>query len=656
MRQGLPNAQYLAFTGTPLLGKGRKTNAWFGDYVSEYNFSQSTDDGATVPLFYKKRVPEVLIHNEDLSAEFCEILEDENLDEAQQAKLEKRFAKETEVIIRDDRLDTIADDIVYHFPRRGYLGKGMVIVLDKFTAVKMYDKVDIRWKKAIKELTGRISKTDDEQEKKRLKTRQEYMRRLDMAVVVSEQAGEDEKFEARELNIKRHRERLQTLDKQGHDVEYKFKDPEDPLQLVFVCAMWLTGFDVPTLSTLYLDKPMRDHTLMQAITRANRVSSVVINGVPKKNGEVVDYYNVFRNMKKALADYGNGDDEQDEQPTIQEKEKLFTLLDDAIREGLAFCDGAGVHLPRVLEEKEKFNQLRCFHDFANTLLETDERRKTFVVYDNTITALYEACKPEILKEENRPMVDVFQYLRGVIDRTVQQSDITSACHRISDLLDQSVVTDKGKATVDEALTGYQIVQRGKSLDLSKVDFDKLKTEFQAADHKNIKVVELRSFIEKKLENMLKQNVTRADFAQRMQEIIDGYNAGCSSTENYYDDLMNFAEDLKEEDERHIREGLTVDELELFDLLKKESMTADEKQRLKLAARDLLRRLLEEQPNVLVQDWFRDEQSKLKVKHAVEVVLDKDLPESYDRALFNEKCEAVFNLVYEYACSGRKWCA
>jgi len=194
------------------------------------------------------------------------------------------------VIVRDDRLDTIADDIVFHFPRRGYLGKGMVISLDKFTAVKMYDKVQARWSKAIKELCGQISKTSNEGEKELLKKRLDYMRSVDMAVVVSEEAGEEKKFADKKLNIKPHRDRLQTLDEHEHDVEYKFKDPQDHLQLVFVCAMWLTGFDVPTLSTLYLDKPMRDHTLMQAITRANRVSSYLINKVTKLNGEVIDYY------------------------------------------------------------------------------------------------------------------------------------------------------------------------------------------------------------------------------------------------------------------------------------------------------------------------------------------------------------------------------
>ena len=152
MRKGLPNAQYFAFTGTPILGKGDqlyqgKTYAWFGGYVSQYNFVQSIDDGATVPLFYQKRVPEVLIQNANLSDEFYQILDEANLDEKTQEKLEKEYSTELEVIKRDDRLETIAKDIVAHFPNRGYLGKGMVVSVDKFTSVKMYDKVQEYWKK-----------------------------------------------------------------------------------------------------------------------------------------------------------------------------------------------------------------------------------------------------------------------------------------------------------------------------------------------------------------------------------------------------------------------------------------------------------------------------------------------------------------------------
>ncbi len=156
--------------------------------------------------------------------------------------------------------------------------------------------------------------------------------------------------------------------------------------------------------------------------------------------------------------------------------------------------------------------------------------------------------------------------------------------------------------------------------------------------------------------MLQQNATRTDFAQRLQEIIDAYNSGGSSTENYYEDLMKFAEDLRAEDERHIREGLTEDELELFDLLKKDKMTQVETQSVKLAAKSLLHRLLEEHPTVLVRDWYKDTQTKKMVRSAVEKVLDSKLPESYDRVLFREKCDNVFYLMLDYASHGRKWAA
>ncbi|HEX2994091.1 MAG TPA: hypothetical protein VHP14_04685 [Anaerolineales bacterium] len=192
-----------------------------------------------------------------MSEEFYEILEDENLDEAQQAKLERRFSTQVEVIKRDDRLEKIARDIVYHFPRRGYLGNGLFVAVDKFTVVKVYDKVQNQWKTALKELVGRSGKTTNDIEKARLKKVVEYMRSVEMAVVISEDADEEQKFAKQKLDIKPHRARMNKLDAHGHDIEFNFKDPESPLQLVFVCAMWLTGFDAPTLSTLYLDKPMQ---------------------------------------------------------------------------------------------------------------------------------------------------------------------------------------------------------------------------------------------------------------------------------------------------------------------------------------------------------------------------------------------------------------
>lgn len=156
--------------------------------------------------------------------------------------------------------------------------------------------------------------------------------------------------------------------------------------------------------------------------------------------------------------------------------------------------------------------------------------------------------------------------------------------------------------------------------------------------------------------MLQQNATRTDFAQRLQEIIDRYNSGGSSTENAYEELIKYAENLHAEEERHKREGLSEDELEIFDLLKKDKMTQEETQKVRLAAKSLLRRLQEEHPKVLVQDWYKDTQTQKQVRSAVEKVLDSKLPESYDRVLFREKCDNVFHLMLDYASHGRKWAA
>lgn len=660
MRAGLKGAHFIAFTGTPLLGKQRKTSAWFGDYVSEYNFQQAMEDGATVPLYYEKRVPSVLIQNDDLGDEFYEILEDENLDDAQQQKLEKKFAKEMQVIVRDDRLDTIAQDIAYHFPRRGYLGKGMVVSLDKFTAVKMFDKVQHHWKAEIKRLRAVVKDTSNDIERARFKKIIAYMKSVDMAVVVSDPSADEEKFAKKGLDIAPHVKRMNLLDEHGHDIETNFKDPEHPLQLVFVCAMWLTGFDAPTVSTLYLDKPMKDHTLMQTIARANRVAAYRIKGyngelIEKRNGEIVDYYNVFRNMKKALKDYAQGED--DSEPPVQEKSELFRLLDDAITQTVTWCSEHDIHLNTIIDDDNTFKNIALFEKYADVLLSTDEWRKSFYVYDNTVTSLYEACKPEVLSQKPRPLIAVIQYLRGVVDMHIDQADIDAVTEKVAELLDESVVVDnREKFAVKEHQAEYKIVQKGRTWDLSKLNYDKLKEEFKQAQYKNIEIAEIKAFIEDKLRQMMEVNHTRTDFAEKLQEIVDRYNAGGSSTENYFEDLMTFAENLNEEDERHVREGLTEDELELYDLIKKEKLTKAEEQAVKLAAKDLIIRLLQNHPRVLVQDWWKDGQTQAKVKDAIEKVLDSNLPDSYGRVEFKEKCDKVFELIVDFAAHGKKWVA
>jgi type I restriction enzyme R subunit len=663
MRTGLPDAQYIAFTGTPLLGSKKLTQDWFGDNISEYNFKQSIDDGATVSLFYNKRVPEVSQQNENIDDDFAEIISDENLTPEQQIRLEREFAQEMKVLKADDRLETIAKDIVYHFPRRGYLGKGMVITIDKFTAVKMYDKVKRLWEEEKRNIHRQMTESADKKEKEGLKQILEWMRKSDMAVIVSEEAGEEEKFEKEGLDIKLHRKRMLTPDENGQELEDKFKEPKDPLQLVFVCSMWLTGFDAPTVSTLYLDKPMKDHTLMQTIARANRVTDFLIHNKPKKNGLIVDYYNVFRNLKKAFASYGGSSrtkESADEDTPVQEKDQLFVLLQDAIEECEKWCSSIGIDLSGIASSKLIFSKLSLFDEYADTIVASDEHKNKFIVYDNTVDALYDACKPEILgRRKEFPLAAIIHYLREVVDGLADRGNLDNAKRRIGQLLDESIVVqdEKGNKTnesneVDQAADKPEyFIKAWKQIDLSKLDIDKLKLEFKDAPYKNIEISDLRAFISAKLQLMMERNITRRSFSQKLQEIIDRYNAGNSTNERFFDDLMDFVDKMREEEMRAAREGLTDDELEIFDLLKKENLTKDEEQKVKLAAKGLLYRLREGKPTVLINGWDKNTQTRVQVLTEIKKVLDETLPDSYDRAVYSAKCDIVFDHFLTLAQSG-----
>ena len=641
MRTGLPNAQYLAFTGTPLLGSKRLTNAWFGDYVSEYNFAESIKDNATVPLYYVKRVPEVELQNDFLNTDFAEILEEENLTEAEQRRLENHYAKELEVIKRDDRLDAIAQHIVYHFPRRGFLGKGMVISIDKFTAVRMYDKVSHYWKEEIKKLNIAIRHTNDSDEKTRLKNMVDYMRKVEMAVVVSEDAEENERFAKEGLSIQKHRERMNYIDENGFDIEDNFKDPDHPLQLVFVCAMWLTGFDAPSVSTLYLDKPMKSHTLMQTIARANRVYP------GKECGLIIDYLDVFKYLERALVDYASDDSGL---TPVKDLEKLLSQLREAIDMTFAFCKRHGTDLSVVIEETDTFRNLYQFEEIANIILGNDDVRNEFIALANTVRGLYEALRPDVFRMDFDPKAkDAILYLQGILEGKIRPERIEAAQIKINALLDQSVITS-------EEARKYTITENGRELDLSQLDIDELRAQFKCLKNKNIEIANLRKFIEEKLQRMIRRNVTRRDFAERFQNIIDEYNSGGSVNDEFYEKLLTLMDELKEEESRHIREGLSESELELYDLLRKESLTAEEEKKVKLAAKQLYTTLMDKRQELFIVGWYNDPQTKARVKKEIDRVLNVFLPESYERIIFASKTNMILEHIVDQAITGYNWAA
>ena len=642
MRRALPNANFVAFTGTPLLGSKRLTNQWFGDYVSIYDFKQSVDDGATVPLYYSRRVPEVGLENNFLDDDFVNVIEQNDLNEKEATLVENSHSKILEVIKREDRLKKIAKDIAHHFPRRGYLGKGMVVCVDKYTAVKMYDLVQHYWEEEKLNLIVERNSAKTTEERKALDRAFDFMNKTKMAVVISED-GDDEKFTSRGLNIQKHRDEMERVDENGYDIEDRFKDPDNPFTLVFVCAMWLTGFDVQNLSTIYLDKPMKSHTLMQAIARANRVFP------GKECGLIVDYINVFSYMKKALGDYATGDGGED--LPVKNMEELIGYLDATITEADNIVREQGYSLSELVEEDDTETRLEQLRVIFNDLVSKKEASDKFKVVTNLMNNIYQASKPEIFEcdwhnEKFAPLV----YLNGLFTNSIDDKKIEKARRQLSKVLDSSVRAH------DSEEEGTDIIVNGeKVIDLSKINFEELRQEFKQVKYKSIQIEDLKEYIDKLLEQMLNRNITRRRFSERYQGIIDRYNSGTNEAEYYFEELEKLLEDLKEEQNRCVVEGLNEEELEIYDLLlvKGRSLTKDETQKVKLAAKNLYKKLVDNRDSLLVVDWYKDENTTLKLKKAVEDSLDEDLPGSYDKDIFQSKTNLLMSMFIDKAVQGMR---
>ena len=425
MRTALPNASFLAFTGTPLIIGEEKTRQVFGEYISVYDFQQSVADGATVPLYYENRIPELQLVNENLNEDMERLLEAAELDEAQEKKLEREFAREYHLITRDDRLERVAKDLVEHFTGRGFQGKGMMICIDKATAIKMYDKVKKHWTAKIASLQAELMRSTDT-ERRDINERIARMIQTDMAMVVSQGQNEIADMNEKGLDIRPHRKRMVE-----EDLEKKFKDPDDPFRLVFVCAMWMTGFDVPSCSTLYLDKPMRNHTLMQTIARANRVF------LDKVSGLIVDYAGVFRNLEKALAIYGVG---KGGKKPVEDKSALAAALRQGLEETRNLCTQQGLNLASI-QNAEGFARVDLLDNAVEALIISEEVKRRYLDVANTVQRLYKAVLPDLRAHEFAAEVSPIKVIADKIRALVPSADITQVMEQVEALLDQSIATE-----------------------------------------------------------------------------------------------------------------------------------------------------------------------------------------------------------------------
>jgi len=635
MRNALPKASFLAFTGTPLIIGEEKTREVFGEYVSIYNFKQSVDDGATVPLYYENRIPELQLKDERAFKEGMDrLLEEAELDEAQEKKLEREFSREYHLITRDNRLEKIAEDIVEHFTERGQLGKGMVVGIDKATAVKMYDKVRKYWKQKIDRLMKQMNKLSGP-ERQDVEKKISYMQETDMAVVVSSSQNEVAELKKKGVDIVPHRQRMVK-----EDLDTKFKDPDDLFRLVFVCAMWMTGFDVPSCSAIYLDKPMRNHTLMQTIARANRVFKDKVNGL------IVDYVGVFRNLQRALAIYGSGSGggvKPGEEP-VKAKAELVAMLKSAIAQTVQFLKEVCVEVEPIIATKG-FERVKLLDEAVDAILINDTTKKRFINLSNTVNRIYKAILPDPEANEFVPVCALFRAIQLKIEALQPEADVFEVMEKVEDLLDESI-TAKGYV-IREPVVPYG---KKKLVNLSRIDFNALKKRF-VKERKHVEIEKLRGAINSALERMVRMNKTRVDYLEKFQQMIDEYNQGAANLEEFFERLLKFVKELQEEEKRGVSEGLSEEELAVFDLITKPEMklTKKEEGQVKSIARELLETLKRER---LVLDWRKTQATRASVRVTVEDKLD-ELPVVFTREIYTQKCNAVYQHIFEsYYGEGR----
>ncbi|RRW51577.1 type I restriction endonuclease subunit R [Stutzerimonas stutzeri] len=622
MRTALPNAAFLGFTGTPLMAGEEKTKEVFGDYISVYDFGQSIADGATVPLYYENRIPEMQLINDNLNEDMAALLEEAELDEEQERKVEQVFAREYHLITREDRLEAIAKDLVNHFVGRGYQGKAMLVCIDKATAVRMYNKVQDYWKAYLADLKAQLAKAPKEQQEE-LQHKIQVMTSTDMAVVVSQGQNEVKELADKGLDIIPHRKRMNE-----ENLGEKFKDSKDPLRLVFVCAMWITGFDVPSCSTIYLDKPMKNHTLMQTIARANRKYP------GKEAGLIVDYVGVFRKLQEALAIYGGASSgEGGEGEPIKNKAELVEYLKHLLARGISFLSEHGVNA-QAIKDAQGFEKVAKLDDAVEQLIANEETKNSFMSQARIVSRVYRAILPDPDANDLAPDAVLISVIAQKIKALAPPVDISDVMQQVEELLDRSIAPVPYIIKEDDDQPLH---------DLSRIDFEKLKEKFNQG-RKRTEAEKLRALLSIKLETMLTENPTRKDFMEKFQRLIEAYNSGSMNIEVFFKQLVDLTADLQVEDQRAIRENLSEEELALFDILTKPVPELAEKERtqVKKVCKDLLETLKAEK---LVLDWRKKDRARSDVRRTLEIVFDRGLPESYDEGIYNEKCELAFHHIF-----------
>ena len=623
----LPTASRIGFTGTPLLSNDNITERTFGGYISIYDFKRAVEDGATVPLYYENRGEKIReIKNPEINDRILDAIEKADLDVSQQEKLEIEFAKEIHLLTAEPRLEAIAKDFTRHYSDLWTSGKAMFVCLNKVTCVRMYNLVRKYWQEEIARLEQRIGHAS-QQEALELGKKLQWMRETEMAVVISQEQNEIQTFKKWGLDILPHRAKMEK-----RELDKDFKNPDHPFRVVFVCAMWLTGFDVKCLSCLYLDKPMKAHTLMQTIARANRVAE------GKSNGLIIDYIGIVKALRKALADYteNRGSGDETDGPAI-DKEKLLERIQELIRTITDLLADHGFDLQKLVDvEKGNFKQLALLQEAANAMCETLELKKVFQAHALELARLMKYADREDVTPDTKARKDAILAIFAALQKKRKHSDNTDLMVQIHDIVSDYITI--APADPDE--------QAPKRFDISKIDFDLLAAEFARSNRKNLLFRDLDELIRQRLDDMLRVNPHRIDYLKRYQEIIKAYNEDQerATIEKTFMDLMDLAHNMDAEKQRYVREGFVSDEeLAVYDLLFMDNLSKKDIQTIKKVSKDLLAKVkakIEE-----LDHWTDKQETKAAVDNLIRDTLWEGLPECYDEQHFTQFRRTLYDYFY-----------
>ena len=617
----LPTASRIGFTGTPLFKYDNITERTFGSYVSIYDFKRAVDDGATVPLYYENRSDMLNITNPEINDALLDAVEEADLDVNQQAKLELELAKDIHIITSEPRLDEIAKDFVEHYSELWTTGKAMFVCVNKVTCVRMYNLAQKYWKIKIKELESEL-KHATQQEAQELQRKIDWMKETEMAVIVSQEQNEIQSFKNWGLDLLPHREKMEK-----REMDKEFKESDNPFRIVFVCAMWLTGFDVKSLATIYLDKPLKAHTLMQTIARANRVCD------GKSNGLVVDYIGVVKALRQALADYTSNAGGKSDGDPAPDKTELITKIQNTIH-SIELYMSEHEFVLKNLVDADDFKKLALVKAGADAMCKTDEIKKRFEIQARELFRMFKYIEKNEVSQETHKYKNAISEIYDQLQTKRRHADNSALMAQINEIVSEYVTVEKNIGA-----------EESKKFDISNIDFERLRREFEKAQNKNLLLKDLQLLVEERLAKMMKKNPLRINYYERYQEIVDEYNRDNKKDEIaiIFENLMKLVSELDEEQKRYVKEGFDSDEeLTMFDLLcKDKTLSKEEIKKVKKLSQEMLKKIKERIHEL--DHWTDKEETQSIISVMIRDLLWSNLPESYD-----DNSIAIYRQnIYEY---------